>query len=108
MKLSRAFCHETDEPEIEVICKVYNINPNNHQELKEKSAVLEGYTYFVERVREYRKQKRDVEEAVDTAIEDCIREHILEDFFRARKDEVKKMTQDVYGRFRRKAKGTGS
>ncbi|MGN0402161.1 MAG: hypothetical protein ACI4HQ_07870, partial [Acetatifactor sp.] len=38
----------------------------------------------------------NVEEAVDTAIEECIREHILEDFFRTRKDEVKKMTHLDY------------
>ncbi|MGN0402755.1 MAG: hypothetical protein ACI4HQ_10945, partial [Acetatifactor sp.] len=86
----------TEKPEIEVVCKVYNINPNYNQGLKERSAVLEGYTYFVEKVREYQKQNRNVEEAVDTAIEDCIREHILEDFFRTRKDEVKKMTHLDY------------
>ncbi|MGN0403167.1 MAG: hypothetical protein ACI4HQ_13040, partial [Acetatifactor sp.] len=86
----------TEKPEIEVVCKVYNINPNNNQGLKKRSAVLEGYTYFVEKVREYQKQNRNVEEAVDTAIEECIREHILEDFFRTRKDEVKKMTHLDY------------
>ena len=32
-----------------------------------------------------------VKEAVETAINECIREHILEDFFRMRKDEVMKM-----------------
>ena len=96
MRLSRAFCRETEEPEIEVVCKVYNINPNHNQGLKKRSPVLEGYTYFVEKVREYQKQNRNVEEAVDTAIEDCIRKHILEDFFRTRKDEVKKMTHLDY------------
>ena len=35
-------------------------------------------------------------EAVEFAIEDCIREHILEEFFRERKDEVKKMTHLDY------------
>ena len=35
-------------------------------------------------------------EAVETAIDECIREHILEDFFLARKDEVMKMTQLDY------------
>ena len=34
----------------------------------------------------------DLEEALDDAIEDCINNHILEDFFRTRKDEVKKVT----------------
>ena len=33
---------------------------------------------------------------VDRAIEDCIENHVLEDFFRDRKDEVKKMTHLDY------------
>lgn len=52
-----------------------------------------GYCYFVEKVREYQKSVEDVREAVSNAIDDCIREHILEDFFRDRKDEVLKVTQ---------------
>ena len=59
MRLSEAFCHKTDEPGIEVRCRVYNINPDNNRPLKERSAVLE-------------------------------------DFFRDRKDEVKKMTHLDY------------
>ena len=96
MRLSEAFCHKTDEPGIEVRCRVYNINPDNNRPLKERSAVLEGYTYFVEKVRTYRKGNMSLEEAVDRAIEDCIKNHVLEDFFRDRKDEVKKMTHLDY------------
>ena len=96
MRLSEAFCHKTDEPGIEVRCRVYNINPDNNRPLKERSAVLEGYTYFVEKVRTYRKGNMGLEEAVDRAIEDCIENHVLEDFFRDRKDEVKKMTHLDY------------
>ena len=58
--------------------------------------MLEGYTYFVEKVRTYQKRNVDLEEAVDRAIEDCIENHVLEDFFRDRKDEVKKMTHLDY------------
>ena len=57
MRLSEAFCHKTDEPGIEVRCRGYNINPDNNRTLKERSAVLEGYTYFVEKVRTYRKEE---------------------------------------------------
>ena len=35
-------------------------------------------------------------EAIDAAIEDCIQNHILEEFFRNRKDEVRKMTHLDY------------
>ena len=58
--------------------------------------MLEGYTYFVEKVRAYQKRNMELGEAVDRAIEDCIENHVLEDFFRDRKDEVKKMTHLDY------------
>ena len=92
MRLSGAFHHKTDEPQMELICKVYNINPDHNQGLKRKSVVLDGYTYFVEKVRVNQKKKMNLEEALDDAIEDCINHHILEDFFKTRKDEVKKVT----------------
>ena len=95
MRLSQSFYHQIAEPEIELVCKAYNINPQNNQELKSKSTVLEGYTYFVEKVRDNQK-KMSLSEAIDAAIEDCIQNHILEDFFRNRKDEVRKMTHLDY------------
>ena len=73
-----------------------NVNPPFNEYLKSRSEVLWGYTCFVEKVRSYQRQGRKVEEAVETAIDECIREHILEDFFLARKDEVMKMTQLDY------------
>ena len=96
MRLLDSFYHKAQEPQIEIICKVYNINPENNQKLKKKSTVLEGYTYFVEKVRENQRQQMNLEEAVDSAIHDCIDHHVLEDFFRRRKDEVKKMTHLDY------------
>ena len=84
------------EPEIELVCKAYNINPQNNQELKSKSTVLDGYSYFVEKVRDNQKKKMSLSEAIDAAIEDCIQNHILEDFFRNRKDEVRKVTHLDY------------
>ena len=96
MRLSQSFYHQMTEPEIELVCKAYNINPQNNQELKSKSTVLNGYTYFVEKVRDYQKKKMSLSEAIDAAIEDCIQNHILEDFFRKRKDEVRKVTHLDY------------
>ena len=96
MRLSDSFYHKVAEPQIEIICKVYNINPENNQTLKKKSAVLEGYTYFVEKVRDNQRQEMNLEEAVDSAIKDCIDNHVLEDFFKNRRDEVKKMTHLDY------------
>lgn len=38
----------------------------------------------------------NMNEAVDDAIKDCIQNHVLEEFFRNRKDEVRKMTHLDY------------
>ena len=96
LRLSQSFYHETETPQLELICRIYNITPHQNTTIKEKSPVLSGYTSFVEKVRTYQNENRNVDEAVELAIEDCIREHILEDFFRKRKDEVKKVTHLDY------------
>lgn len=93
MRLSQSFYHAVEDLDIEVRCKVYNINPKHNQKLKEKSRVLDGYTYFVERVRYYQGKYNLLDDAVDHAIKDCIDNHVLESFFRNRRDEVKKVTQ---------------
>ncbi len=93
MKLSQAFEKEKSNPQIELTCAVYNINPNFNNELKRKSKTIDGYCYFVERTRENHEAGYGVGNAVDLAIRDCIENHILEEFFRSRGDEVRKVTE---------------
>ena len=93
LRLSDAFVHPMEVPELELICTVYNINPGCNGELLEKSEVLRGYMIFVELVRRLEREYNSLETAIDRAMEECIRQHIFEDFFRGRKDEVRKMTQ---------------
>ncbi len=92
MKLSTSFCHETENPGLEVVCIAYNINPEYNTELKEKSKVLYGYTVFVEKVREYATTKEKLKEAIKRAIDECIEENILKEFFLKRRKDVEKMT----------------
>ena len=87
-KLSDAYMKPTDHPELELLCTMYNINPGNSENLKEKSTVLSDYTEFVERVRENHKTM-GLEDALDAAIESCIQDGILKDFLKRRKSEVK-------------------
>ena len=93
LRLSDAFVHSMEVPELELICTVYNINPGCNGELLEKSEVLRGYTTFVELVRRLEREYNSLETAIDRAMDECIRQHIFEDFFRERKDEVRKMTE---------------
>lgn len=92
-RLSESYEHDEDIP-IELKCTVYNINPDNNDNLKSESYVLNGYTIFVEKVKE--NIKIEDEEAILHAIEYCIENDILKAFFEANKDEVlKNMTLDM-------------
>lgn len=45
-----------EKPEIELVCKAYNINLQNNLELKRRLPVLDGYTHFVEKVRDNQRE----------------------------------------------------
>lgn len=96
LKLSDSFINPTDNPEIELTCTVLNINPDNNTDLLAKSRVLRGYMYFVSRVRgnlEQQKtdgQEEDLEAAIYEAIDNCIENHVMEEFFRENRNEVAK------------------
>lgn len=63
------------------------------EELKQKSFVIRGYCVFVEKVRKYEREM-ELDKALERAISECIKEHVLEDFFRERGGEVKKVTEE--------------
>ena len=88
MKLSAAFEKPTDRPELELICTVYNINPDKNEEILQKCSILREYTAFVETVRKYDREGN--ESPVENAIKYCIENHILEKFLRERGAEVLK------------------
>lgn len=96
LKLSDAFINPTDSPEVELVCTIYNINPDCNTSLLAKSKVLNGYMSFVNRVRDNLSTQRtveknvDLEDAIREAIDYCIANHVMEIFFREKKDEVMK------------------
>ena len=57
----------------------------------EECLVLREYTAFVSRVRENHNVGMELNQAVEKAIDDCIADHILEDFRIERRDEVRHM-----------------
>lgn len=93
LRLSDAFEHKTDTPELELVCRVYNINKGNNTELLEKSPTLREYMYFVDLVREYHSKNEfsDLEIAIKQAIDQCIRENVLKDFLIQHREEVTHM-----------------
>ena len=91
LKLSDSFEVETDEPELELKVQILNINPGMNEELKEKCRVLKEYVIYVEKIREYVK-KIPLEEAVEKAIEECVRNNVLREFLLKQRAEVFKMS----------------
>jgi hypothetical protein len=89
--LSSSYFHTEEHPELELKCTVYNINPGYNEELIQRCGVLKGYRYFVERARFYTTQYNNLTRAIEEAIDDCIWNHVLEDFFREHRTEVIKV-----------------
>ena len=91
LRLSEAFEVPTSDPELELKVTILNINPEMNEDLKEKCPVLKQYTQYVEQVR-YNSAGMPLEQAVETAIEYCIRHDILKDFLLKQRAEVVKMS----------------
>ena len=90
-RLSDAFEVYEDDPQLELKVTVLNINDGMNEELKSDCPVLKEYMEYVGAVRRNMEQM-PLEEAVDAAIEYCIRNNILKDFLLEQKAEVKKMS----------------
>ena len=91
LRLSEAFEVSTSDPELELKVTILNINPDMNEELKEKCPVLKQYTQYVEQVR-CNSTSMPLEQAVEEAIEYCIRHDILKNFLLKQRAEVVKMS----------------
>ncbi|MBR6150237.1 MAG: hypothetical protein IKQ25_03060 [Lachnospiraceae bacterium] len=95
VKLSASFCSSGQDSEeaIEVRCKVYNINYGCNSWLAESSRVIDGYGIFINKIRNDIDKGMELKEAIDNAINDCIKANILREFFIERRDEVRRVTE---------------
>ncbi|MBO5088030.1 MAG: hypothetical protein J6C01_05090 [Lachnospiraceae bacterium] len=91
MRLSDAYMVATDNPQLELKCTFININLGNNLELMSKCKTMREYMIFVDKVRKYR-QTMNLEIAIDVAMEECIMEHVLEEFMKSQKAQVKSMS----------------
>ena len=90
MKLSDSY-QRAEQVNLELIVTQLNINPGYNEELKKDCATLYQYICYVEKVRTY-KETMPIEEAVSMAVNECINEDILADFFRKNKAEAIQMS----------------
>lgn len=94
-KLSDMFIKKTDNPDLELKVTFLNVNEGRNQDLMQSCKTLREYSIFVSKVRKYtykakkehskddydRNKKAIIEQAVTIAIDECISENILKDFF---------------------------
>ena len=87
IKLSDMYEIPVDNPQLEL--KVQVININKDVDILSKCETLRGYMTFVNKTR-YKTQveRKDVKQAVLEAIDECMEENILVDFFEKHREEV--------------------
>jgi hypothetical protein len=113
-RLSELFQHPVDDPSLELVVTCFNVNEGHNKNLMEACKTLKGYSIFVAKVRKYREEgitqynsshptalnlladssyimKEIVATAVNKAIDECINEVVLRDFFTEYREEVSKV-----------------
>jgi len=91
IKLSDSYMTQGEEVSLELMVDVLNINIGHNKELLQACKTLGDYSEYVYRVREYAKNM-SIEEAVDTAIDECIKEDILREFLERNRAEARAMS----------------
>ena len=88
LKLSHSFCQKADEPELELIVKVLNINLDKKQRILETCCLLKEYMLLVDKIRKYAAEYKNINRAAEQAVTECIEENIRADFLRKNRTEA--------------------
>ena len=98
LKLSDAFMAienfkiaNINELPMELIVKVYNINPGYNPQILEKSSTLSGYSIFIGKIRENLLDSKTLDESLNFAVKYCIDNNVLKNFLEAHSSEVTNM-----------------
>lgn len=81
-RLSDAFEPKVDNPALELIVTVLNVNYGRNPVLMEQCRTLADYAQYVALVRKYKAELGSLEAAVRRAVDECIRNDVLADFLR--------------------------
>ena len=82
---------EDMEKGLELTAVMYNVNRSHNRTLMEACKTLKDYAEYVYRVRQYA-EETTLEEAVERAITECLREGILKDFLEKNRAEAKSVS----------------
>lgn len=102
LKLSDAFEIKVKEPALELMVIQLNIGEGYNKELKVKCPMLEQYATYVSRVQENSRHMQ-LKEAVEKAVNDCIKDGVLAEFLRKNRGEAIGMSIFEYDEEREKA-----
>lgn len=91
LKLSNLFELYEDNPQLELQVTMININWGENRELMERCQALKEYAQYIDKVRTYAKHM-DIREAVNTSVEECIKQGILRQFLLENRAEVVQMS----------------
>ena len=80
LRLSHSFQQKTDKPELELMVRVLNA-----------CQLLKEYMLLVNKIRRYTDEYKDINQAVEQAVTECIEENILADFLRKNRAEAIEM-----------------
>ena len=80
LKLSDAFEHRTDAPELELTVRFININYGHNQDLMRSCVQLRDYSILCHRVRTNLDSGMDIREAATKAVDSCIDDNIMRDY----------------------------
>ena len=82
-------------PMLELTVKAFNINFGKNKKLLDTCQKLKEYAQYVDRIRKCAREI-PLKEAIERAIEECIRERILSDFLRKNRAEALEMSWYEY------------
>ncbi len=88
LRLSDLYEQKAENPELELVVRQININEGYNEDILKQCESLMGYMRFVNKVRGKKDTRMITRDAVTEAVDECIREGILADFFREHKSEV--------------------
>jgi hypothetical protein len=83
---------------LELIVQVYNINHGHNPKILKKCKTLDNYSFFIDKIREYLKEKKTLEEAVELAVKYCKEKNILKEYLQKNSSEVFNMIFGEYDR----------
>lgn len=92
LKLSDLYVVEEEKPMLELEAVMLNIRGHNNEKLKDACQVLKEYAIYTDLIREYVKEGLAIDEAVDAAIEECLRNGVLQEFLEKNRGEAMKVS----------------